>query len=89
MCPRSLTLTPELVISVHPFSPYTHSLSVQVRGLFACSAASTVKYIEHLGHLEDTALGELAFSFGRMAIREMNVLEAPPLPTHGKAVLIS
>lgn len=55
MCPRSLTLTPELVISVHPLSPYTHSLSVQVRGLFACSAASAVKYIEHLGHLEDKA----------------------------------
>lgn len=43
MWPKSLILTPGLVISIHPlFPPHTHDLSLRVRGLFACPVAPTI-----------------------------------------------
>lgn len=80
MYPRSLTLTPGLVISVHPSSLPTPTAFQSVRGLLAYSASSTVSILS-FGTLggQSTVLGEFAFSSGRTAIREMRVLEAAPM----------
>lgn len=79
MYPRSLTLTPGLVISVHPSSLPTPTAFQSVRGLLACSASSvSILSFGTLGG-QSTVLGEFAFSSGRTAIREMRVLEAAPM----------